>query len=331
MTQTCIFQQAKSCFIFSTFCFQAILLSLVPKQRETILIFTFCSLSLCQLPGTGDVAVSSSSLAEEIRLRTRMRGSLSWAPPRFQIIFTVQPTNRRSEVVALQHFLCAGCGTEVEPREYFCDCCHGGSEAVIPGRLLSCWDFGRYPVSDFSKRLLDSVWHQPLFDLTCVGKTLYSRVKELDKFRELQEQLMGINKLLSACRLSGRVMAEFDQLPAHLMEQPHLFSMEDLWRVKKGPLVVQARAVLHSAIDHVENCELCLARGFICEFCRERDVIFPFQADICRRCPVCRTCFHKHCFVQKKCPKCARIQSRKKHPDGFHDDTTHFKSSSVQN
>jgi len=52
------------------------------------------SLSLCQLPGTGDVAVSSGSLAEEIRLRTRMRGSLSWAPPRFQIIFTVQPTNR---------------------------------------------------------------------------------------------------------------------------------------------------------------------------------------------------------------------------------------------
>lgn len=38
-------------------------------------------------------------------------------------------------------------------------------------------------MSDFSKQLLDSVWHQPLFDLTCVGKTLCSRVKELDKFR----------------------------------------------------------------------------------------------------------------------------------------------------
>ncbi|GLD71033.1 uncharacterized protein AKAME5_002417400, partial [Lates japonicus] len=151
--------------------------------------------SLQELPGTGRVAVSGNSLTEEIRLRTRMRGSLNWAPPRFQIIFTVQPTLRRSEVVGLQHFLCAGCGTEVEPRyikklryceylgRYFCDCCHSGSEAVIPGRVLSCWDFGRYPVSDFSKQLLDSVWHQPLFDLTCVGKTLCSRVKELDKFR----------------------------------------------------------------------------------------------------------------------------------------------------
>lgn len=38
-------------------------------------------------------------------------------------------------------------------------------------------------MSDFSKQLLESVWCQPLFDLTCVGKTLYSRVKELDRFR----------------------------------------------------------------------------------------------------------------------------------------------------
>ncbi|XP_045909030.1 protein associated with UVRAG as autophagy enhancer isoform X1 [Micropterus dolomieu] len=290
--------------------------------------------SLQELPGTGKVAVSSSSFAEEIRLRTRMRGSLSWAPPRFQIIFTIQPTHRRSEVVALQKFLCAGCGTEVEPKyikklryceylgRYFCDCCHSGSEAVIPGRLLSSWDFGRYPVSDFSKQLLDSVCHQPLFDLTCVGKTLYSKVKELDKFRELQEQLLGIKKLLKACRFSGRVMTEFEQLPAHLTEQPHLFSMDDLLRVKKGQLVTQAKALLNSAIDHVENCNvglkhcLCLARGFICEFCRERDVIFPFQSDICRRCPVCKACFHKQCFVEKKCPKCARIQSRKKRLDG---------------
>ncbi|XP_051259201.1 protein associated with UVRAG as autophagy enhancer isoform X14 [Dicentrarchus labrax] len=283
--------------------------------------------SLQELPGTGNMAVSSDSLTEEIRLRTRMRGSLSWAPPRFQIIFTVQPSPRRSAIVALQHFLCAGCGTEVEPKyikklryceylgRYFCDCCHSGSEAMIPGRVLSCWDFGRYPVSEFSKQLLDSVWHQPLFDLRCVGKTLYSRVKELDKFRELQDQLLGVKKLLKACRFSGRVMTEFEQLPAHLMEQPLVFSMEDLLRVKKGQLVLQAKALLHSSIHHVEHCELCLARGFICEFCRERDIIFPFQSDICKRCPACRACFHKHCFLEKKCPKCARIQSRKKRKD----------------
>ncbi|KAK5860591.1 hypothetical protein PBY51_022055 [Eleginops maclovinus] len=282
--------------------------------------------SLQELPGTGALAVSSSRLAEEIRLRTRMRGSLSWAPPRFQMIFTVQPTLRRSEVVALQHFLCAGCGTELERRyikklryceylgRYFCDCCHGGSEAVIPGRILSCWDFTRYPVSDFSKQLLDSVWDQPLFNLTCVGKGLYSRVKELEKFREVQDQLVDIRKLLSACRFSA--LEKFDELPAPLMQRPPLFSMEDLKRVRKGQLLPLAKTLLHTAVQHVESCELCLARGFICEFCRERDVIFPFQRDKCRRCAACRACFHKHCFVEKKCPKCERIKSRRRRPDG---------------
>lgn len=53
-------------------------------------------------------------------------------------------------------------------------------------------------------------------------------------------------------------MAEFDQLPAHLTEQLHLFSMDDLSRVKKGQLTVQAKAVLNSAIHHVENCEVSL-------------------------------------------------------------------------
>ncbi|XP_056144872.1 protein associated with UVRAG as autophagy enhancer [Lampris incognitus] len=279
--------------------------------------------SLQELPGTswGEV---SSSLTEEIRLRTRMRGTLIWAPPRFQIIYTVHPTHRRSEVLALQHFLCAGCGTGVEPKyikklryceylgRYFCDCCHGGSEALIPGRVLLHWDFGRYPVSDFSKQLLDSTWHLPLFDLTCVGKQLYSKVRELDKFRELQKKLLSVKRLLTTCRLSGRVMSEFEQLPGHLTQQPHLFSMDDLLRVKKGQLVPLARAVLSSATDHVDDCKLCLGRGFICEFCRERDILFPFQGDTCKRCPVCKACFHKGCFMEKNCPKCERIHLRRK-------------------
>lgn len=40
--------------------------------------------------------VRSSSLSEEIRLRTRMRGTLNWAPPRFQILFNLQPPHRSS-------------------------------------------------------------------------------------------------------------------------------------------------------------------------------------------------------------------------------------------
>uniref|UniRef100_A0A8B9GX62 Rubicon like autophagy enhancer n=1 Tax=Astyanax mexicanus TaxID=7994 RepID=A0A8B9GX62_ASTMX len=163
------------------------------------------------------------------------------------------------------HFLCAGCGTEVEPRyikrlryceylgRYFCDSCHSGGDSMIPGRVLSRWDFGRYPVSSFSKQLLDSIWEQPLFKLSAVAKNLYSQAKELQRFRELQEQLISIKKLL----------------------------------------------------------KLCQAKGFICEFCRGPDVLFPFQTDICTRCRDCRACFHTACFRDESCPRCSRLQIRK--------------------
>lgn len=285
--------------------------------------------SLQELPGAEAVVGSSSGdLKDQIRLRTRMRGSLNWTPPRFQIILTVQPHNRRSEVVASQQFLCAGCGTRVEPRyikklryceylsRYFCDCCHSGSEAVIPARVLSSWDFNRYPVSDFSKHLLDSIWLEPLFDLMSVGSALFSQVKELHRFRELQNQLLGIKKLMMRCRFSKGALKEFEQLPGHLTQRPHLFSLDDLQKVKKGLLVVQTKTVLQSALQHVQHCQMCVAQGFICEDCKDKDLIFPFQRDICKRCPGCQRYFHKHCLVEKKCLKCSYIRSKRKYKEG---------------
>ncbi|XP_050974403.1 protein associated with UVRAG as autophagy enhancer isoform X2 [Labeo rohita] len=280
--------------------------------------------SALQEVSVSDMVGDRMSLTEEIVQKTRMRGTVTWAPPRFQIIFCVQPTRRRSDVIASQHFLCAGCGTKIEPRytkklrycdylgRYFCDGCHGGLESVIPGRVLNNWDFARYPVCHFSRQLLDSIWQQPLFKLTSVAKNLYSQAKELQRFRELQEQLISVKKLLSTCRLSTGILDEFEQLPAHLMQELHLFSVDDLIRVKKGQLCTTAKALMQSAVAHINICELCQAKGFICEFCHGEEVIFPFQRDTCTRCQDCRACFHISCFRDESCPKCARLQKRKK-------------------
>ncbi|XP_077711812.1 protein associated with UVRAG as autophagy enhancer isoform X2 [Canis aureus] len=267
---------------------------------------------------------SSVDVVQEIKLQSKIREAEDWEPPRFQIIFDVHPPLKRDLVVAAQNFLCAGCGTPIEPKfvrrlrycdylgKYFCDCCHTYADSCIPARILSTWDFRRYYVSNFSKRLLDSVWHQPIFNLLSAGHSLYAKAKELDRAREIQEQLFQIKKLLKTCRFAESAVKAFEQVPRHLTDDLHLFSLEDLVRVKKRLLVPLLKDILKASLAHVASCELCQGKGFICEFCQSTAVIFPFQTETCRRCPGCRACFHKQCFQSSECPRCARITARRR-------------------
>ncbi|XP_012578752.1 PREDICTED: uncharacterized protein KIAA0226-like homolog isoform X2 [Condylura cristata] len=267
---------------------------------------------------------SSVNVVQEIKFQSRIRGTDDWAPPRFQIIFNIHPPLKRDLVVAAQNFFCAGCGTPVEPKfvkrlryceylgKYFCDCCHTCMESCIPARILMAWDFKKYYVSNFSKWLLDSIWHQPVFNLLSINRSLYTKAKELDRLRETQEQLFHIKKLLKTCRFAESALQEFEQVPRHLTDELHLFSLEDLVRVKKGLLAPSLKDLLKASLAHVASCELCQGKGFICEFCRSTAVIFPFQTSTCRRCSACRACFHKECFQSSECPRCARIKARRK-------------------
>ncbi|KYO23996.1 hypothetical protein Y1Q_0004590 [Alligator mississippiensis] len=267
---------------------------------------------------------SSVNLAEEIKIKSRLRGTTDWAPPRSQIIFNIHPSEKREAVVAAQNFTCVGCGTPIECKyirrlrycdylgKYFCDCCHTYTQSSIPARILMKWDFKKYYVCNFSKCLLDSIWQNPFFNVSCINETLYTKAKELNRVREIQEQLLLMKKLLKTCRLAERALKEYEQVPCHLTEELHLFSMDDLVKVKRGQLLPLLRDILKSSTSHIENCELCQAKGFICEFCQRSDLLFPFQMAICKRCTACKACFHKECFQSEKCPKCLRIAARRR-------------------
>ncbi|NXP19967.1 RUBCL protein, partial [Scytalopus superciliaris] len=266
---------------------------------------------------------SSLNLAEEIKIISKLRGSSGWSPPRSQIIFNIHPSVKRDVVVAAQNFTCVGCGTPIESKyirrlrycdylgKYFCDCCHSYAQSSIPARILSKWDFKKYYVCNFSKRLLESVWQHPIFNVSCINKTLYTKSKEMDRVREAQEQLFHLKKLLKTCRFGESVLKEFEQVPSHLTEELHLFSLDDLVKIKRGQLLPLLKDILKSSISHVDGCELCQAKGFICEFCQSADLLFPYQTAKCKRCPECKTCFHKACFKSGGCPKCLRISARR--------------------
>ncbi|NWR74523.1 RUBCL protein, partial [Centropus unirufus] len=266
---------------------------------------------------------SSLNLAEELKIVSKLRGSSGWGPPKSQIIFNIHPSVKRDAVVAAQNFTCVGCGTLFESKyirrlrycdylgKYFCECCHSYAQSSIPARILLKWDFKKYYVCNFSKHLLDGVWQHPVFNVSCINKALYTKSKELDRVREVQEQLFHLKKLLRTCRFGESVLKEFEQVPSHLTEELHLFSLDDLVKIKRGQLLPLLKDILKSSTSHVDGCELCQAKGFICEFCQSADLLFPYQIAKCKRCPECKTCFHKACFKSGGCPKCLRIATRK--------------------
>lgn len=78
--------------------------------------------------------------------------------------------------------------------KYFCDCCHSYAQSSIPARILSKWDFKKYYVCNFSKHLLDSIWQQPIFNVSSINKTLYTKSKEMDRVRvSVDFFLLGIS------------------------------------------------------------------------------------------------------------------------------------------
>ena len=100
---------------------------------------------------------------------TEIRGSMTWAPPRPQIVLTVQGVpGKRTLALSNQRWMCAGCGMKVEQRysrsfrwchylgKYFCTGCHSNSTNVIPARIIHQWDFKKYPVSNFALEILKS-------------------------------------------------------------------------------------------------------------------------------------------------------------------------------
>ncbi|XP_043927519.1 protein associated with UVRAG as autophagy enhancer isoform X2 [Protopterus annectens] len=202
-----------------------------------------------------------------IKLTSRMRGTAVWAPPRYIIIFNIHPSMKREAVVAAQNFLCAGCGTEIEPRyikklryceylgKYFCDCCHSNEESCIPGQILMKWNFNKFPVCNFSKGLLEEIWQNPLFNVSCINKQIYTKVKDMDKFREVREQVILVKRLLKTCRFAESVLHLFEQVSNHMTEELHLFSVDDLIKVRRGVLTPIFRSLLKSATAHVEGCQ----------------------------------------------------------------------------
>ncbi|XP_038272610.1 LOW QUALITY PROTEIN: run domain Beclin-1-interacting and cysteine-rich domain-containing protein [Dermochelys coriacea] len=278
---------------------------------------------LLPIPDSLPISPDDGEHADIYKLRIRVRGNLEWAPPRPQIIFNIHPAPTRKVVVAKQNYRCAGCGIRTDPDyikrlryceylgKYFCQCCHENTQMAIPSRILRKWDFSKYCVSNFSRDLLSKIWSDPLFSVQDLNAALYRKVKALNQVRLLRIQLFHLKNMFKTCRLAKELLDSFDLVPGHLTEDLHLYSLNDLNATKKGELVPRLMELIKAGTLHVERCMLCQAKGFICEFCQEEDIIFPFELNKCRTCEECKACYHKSCFKLGCCPRCERLHARR--------------------
>lgn len=129
-------------------------------------------------------------------------------------------------------------------------------------------------------------------------------------------------------------------VPAYIYDDVENWSMSDFADVRNGSFLKAINEVILRGEQHIYNCELCTAHGFICEYCNDKQVIFPWQTkvnifvqfavaylDSClykygltspfrvqvKRCSTCGSCAHLKCW-RNQCSKCQRMGKLTKEP-----------------
>ncbi|XP_030564350.1 uncharacterized protein LOC115765106 [Drosophila novamexicana] len=254
------------------------------------------------------------------------RGTKTWAPPRQQIIFTEHAPASRSQLLARQNYRCAGCGMHVTRQyqqyfrycnylgKYLCTGCHRNQLSAIPAKILQAWDFRSYAVSSFAYRLIEQMYTFPLFHVPDLNAQLYVKQKLLAMARRRRLQLKYVRDFIAACRFATREQALFDAVPAHITNDPDMWSMCDFVDVQNNSMCRSIEELIALNEQHVHGCVLCTGRAFVCEYCKSRQLIYPWQRKV-QRCAQCGACAHYNCWKSNSagiCSRCERLQGRKR-------------------
>ncbi|XP_043231760.1 uncharacterized protein LOC122386540 [Amphibalanus amphitrite] len=223
-----------------------------------------------------------------------------------------------------QQYTCGSCHRFVgmlygEPRlctldgALYCGDCHTGRDhAQLPARIIHNWDFDRYPVARCNREFLEQVDSEPTINVAEHNISIYNVSAEMDRVRLLRVRLVFLNAFLHTCRSGAAADLERRlQGRRHLCEHVHLYAPVDLRDTRNGSLASTLQTVVEFAVEHVMNCSLCSQRGFVCEFCRDENIIYPFELETTRQCRQCCGLYHSRCWRRPTpCPRCERYRRR---------------------
>uniref|UniRef100_A0A5S6QZD6 Phorbol-ester/DAG-type domain-containing protein n=1 Tax=Trichuris muris TaxID=70415 RepID=A0A5S6QZD6_TRIMR len=233
--------------------------------------------------------------------------------------------------LAAQKFLCADCQRPIaiDPASmirpcysallcqysglYFCTICHWNDQMVIPARVLHNWDFHKYPVSRRSKQFLRLMQKRPVFRVEALNRSLFDHSEDLRAVKKMRCQLMLMKPYLRSCRQAAKQCLIARLRPyAHFIDTQDAYSVQDLIDISELTAADHLRKVLDVFVRHIkEECEICNGNGYICEFCHDQAVLFPFDDNVAR-CVRCGWIYHRSCFNRNNgiCPRCQRLAGR---------------------
>ncbi|KAI6184093.1 RUN domain-containing protein [Aphelenchoides bicaudatus] len=222
--------------------------------------------------------------------------------------------------LASQNFRCFSClksigGSSFLPfkmcaldAKYYCEeCMRRGIESPIPPRIILNWDHKPRPICRACKDFLKNVYDKPIIRLDRVNPLLYDNAPQLAHLNKMRVKLSLVAMYLLSCK---KTIADDLKCRLHpheyLYTDVNLYSLKDLEGSTTGALERRLKTVIEFAVSHVVSCGLCVQKGFVCELCTSRQVIYPFQVETTHRCKKCFSVFHQQCIKDKQCPKCER-------------------------
>ncbi|KAJ7399659.1 Differentially expressed in FDCP 8 like protein [Pitangus sulphuratus] len=216
-------------------------------------------------------------------------------------------------------YTCTG-GVPSEARQcdytglYYCSSCHWNDLAVVPARAIHNWDFEPRKVSRCSMRYLALMVSRPVLKLREINPLLFNYVEELVEIRKLRQDILLMKPYFITCKeaMEARLLLQL-QDRQHFVENDEMYSLQDLIDIEAGRLGCSLTEIHTLFAKHIKlDCERCQAKGFVCELCREGDVLFPFDSHT-SVCADCSAVFHRDCYYDNSttCPRCARLSLRK--------------------
>ncbi|XP_064610504.1 differentially expressed in FDCP 8 homolog [Liolophura sinensis] len=228
--------------------------------------------------------------------------------------------------LAYQNYRCAECRAHIsfksgfsEPRlcdysgNYYCELCHWNDVMIIPARVLHNWDFEPQKVCRAAKQYLRLMTSRAVLRIQDINPMLFNFVEELDDVKKLREEILIMKKYFLSCKsaLDSKLLLQLSSRQ-HCVENSDMYSLTDLVDVHSDVLLPELAKVHSSFAQHIKSdCQLCQAKGFICELCDTHEVLFPFD-NIAVVCHQCSYVLHRHCFVKRDnlCPRCERRNKR---------------------